>query len=76
MPLAPRLYLLTKLTGSVGIRRELRDLQTSYPDQFTLYILGLDSLMNRRATSDLSYYGIAGMSMSNGMMKFEHAAEY
>lgn len=49
--------------GSVGVRRELRDLKTNYPDQFTLYILGLQALMNRPATSDLSYYGIAGNSL-------------
>jgi hypothetical protein len=54
------LYLLTS-KGSVPLRLEVRDLQQNYPDQWNLYLLGLQAFYKLDETSDLSYYGIAGM---------------
>jgi tyrosinase len=48
--------------GSVPLRRELRDLQQNFPDQFNLYLLGLQAFHTTLPeTNDLSYYGIAGI---------------
>ncbi|KAF7890194.1 hypothetical protein EAF00_008509 [Botryotinia globosa] len=47
--------------GSVPLRREIRDLQRNFPDQWTLYILGLQSFQQLDQKSDLSWYGIAGI---------------
>ncbi|RAL58966.1 hypothetical protein DID88_009257 [Monilinia fructigena] len=47
--------------GSVLLRREIRDLQHNFPDQWTLYILGLQSFQQLDEKSDLSWYGIAGI---------------
>lgn len=46
--------------GSVPLRLEVRDLQNNYPDQWNLYLLGLQAFYQLDETSDLSYYGIAG----------------
>lgn len=46
--------------GSVPLRIEIRDLQKN-PDQWNLYLLGLDAFKNLDEKSDLSYYGIAGI---------------
>lgn len=51
-----------KFSGSVPLRREIRDLQRNFPDQWTLYILGLQAFQQLDQKSDLSWYGIAGMS--------------
>ena len=48
--------------GSVPLRLELRDLQQNHPDQWNLYLLGLEAFYKLDETSDLSYYGIAGKS--------------
>jgi tyrosinase len=48
------------LQGSVPIRLEIRDLQKN-TDQWNLYLLGLTAFKNVDETSDLSYYGIAGI---------------
>ncbi|KAM3065503.1 hypothetical protein ACMFMF_010988 [Clarireedia jacksonii] len=47
--------------GSVPLRLEIRDLQRNHPDQWTLYILGLQAFQQLDEKSDLSYYGIAGI---------------
>jgi hypothetical protein len=43
------------------LRLELRDLQRNHPDQWTLYILGIQAFQQLDEKTDLSYYGIAGM---------------
>lgn len=52
----------TKLTflGSFPLRLEIRDLQKN-ADQWNLYLLGLDAFKSLDETTDLSYYGIAGI---------------
>ncbi|EMR83072.1 putative tyrosinase precursor protein [Botrytis cinerea BcDW1] len=50
-----------KFSGSVPLRREIRDLQHNFPDQWTLYILGLQAFQQLDEKSDLSWYGIAGI---------------
>ncbi|KAK4239408.1 hypothetical protein C8A03DRAFT_42953 [Achaetomium macrosporum] len=47
--------------GAVPLRRELRDLQENYPDQFNLLILGLKSLEGQDESKLTSYYQIAGI---------------
>ncbi|KAI9651401.1 hypothetical protein NHQ30_001443 [Ciborinia camelliae] len=47
--------------GSFPLRREIRDLQQNFPDQWTLYILGLQAFQQLHENSDLSWYGIAGI---------------
>ena len=43
------------------MRLEVRDLQQSNPDQWNLYLLGLDALHNNINESEpLSYFQIAG----------------
>ncbi|KAB8292555.1 hypothetical protein EYC80_008264 [Monilinia laxa] len=51
----------TPADGSVPLRREIRDLQRNFPDQWTLYILGLQAFQQLDEKSDLSWYGIAGL---------------
>ncbi len=46
--------------GPIPIRRELRDLEKNYPDQWNLYILALADFQNVPESEQLSYYGIAG----------------
>lgn len=60
-----------KLTpsGSVPLRREIRDLQANYPDQWNLYILGLEAFKANDETFELSYYEIAGTLSSNGNLE-------
>lgn len=43
------------------MRLEVRDLQQNYPDQWNLYLLGLQAFYQLNETTDLSFYGIAGM---------------
>ncbi|KAF2259352.1 Di-copper centre-containing protein [Lojkania enalia] len=47
--------------GSLPLRREIRDLQANYPDQWNLYLLGLADLQKKPATDLLSYYQLAGI---------------
>ncbi|KAK3938775.1 hypothetical protein QBC46DRAFT_389579 [Diplogelasinospora grovesii] len=47
--------------GAVPLRRELRDLQKNFPDQFNLYILGLQNLQSVTEQDLKSYYQIAGI---------------
>jgi tyrosinase len=47
-------------SGSVPLRLEVRDLQQRFPDQWNLYLLGLEAFYKLDETSDLSFYGIAG----------------
>lgn len=47
--------------GSVPLRLEIRELQNKHPDQWNLYLLGLDAFKKVDEKSDLSYYGIAGI---------------
>jgi hypothetical protein len=57
--ISPRENRLTS-AGSVPLRLELRDLEQNQPDQWNLYLLGLDAFKKLDETQDLSYYGIAG----------------
>ncbi|KAF4637552.1 hypothetical protein G7Y89_g521 [Cudoniella acicularis] len=56
-----RCFNLLIFPGSVPLRIEIRDLQNNFPDQWNLYLLGLDAFKKLDETSDLSYYGIAGI---------------
>jgi tyrosinase len=47
--------------GSVPLRREIRDLQRNFPDQFNLLILGLRGFMQQDEEALTSYYQIAGI---------------
>lgn len=47
--------------GSVPLRRELRDLQANYPDQFNLLILGLKNYQGKDELALTSYYQVAGI---------------
>ncbi|KAF2815808.1 tyrosinase-domain-containing protein [Mytilinidion resinicola] len=47
--------------GAVPIRREIRDLQANYKDQWNLYLLGLAAFQNVSETDLLSYYQLAGI---------------
>lgn len=57
----PPLPSVAPTNGSVPLRLEVRDLQQNYPDQWNLYLLGLQAFYQLDETSDLSYYGIAGI---------------
>ena len=48
-------------SGSVPLRREIRDLQSNFPDQWNLYLLGLQALQNVDTSDMQSYYQIAGI---------------
>jgi len=52
---------VAKTDGSVPLRLEVRDLQKNFPDQWNLYLLGLQAFYKLDETSDLSFYGIAGI---------------
>lgn len=43
------------------LRRELRELQRSFPDQYNLLILGLKNLEGQDGNTLTSYYQIAGI---------------
>ncbi|KAK4098585.1 Monophenol monooxygenase [Parathielavia hyrcaniae] len=47
--------------GAVPLRRELRDLQRNFPDQYNLYILGLRNMQAQGVNVLTSYYQIAGI---------------
>ncbi|KAK4129080.1 Monophenol monooxygenase [Parathielavia appendiculata] len=46
---------------AVPLRRELRDFQRNYPDQYNLYILGLRYIQAQGVNVPTSYYQIAGI---------------
>jgi tyrosinase len=46
---------------AVPIRREIRDLQTNSPDQWNLFLLGMDAFQKVKENDVLSYYQIAGI---------------
>jgi tyrosinase len=48
-------------TGAVLPRYELRDLYQNFPDQWNVYILGLDRLHNQDQSVFLSHFSIAGI---------------
>ncbi|KAL1884276.1 hypothetical protein VTK73DRAFT_3260 [Phialemonium thermophilum] len=48
------------VNGSLPARQEIRELQKN-PDQWTLYILGLDVLQFINQSNPLSWYGISGI---------------
>src|ERR1700744_3946934 len=56
-PLWPRLIA----AGQVPVRQEIRTLQSNYPDQWNLYLLGLNALQGVNEEQLLSYYQIAGI---------------
>ncbi|KAF2749527.1 Di-copper centre-containing protein [Sporormia fimetaria CBS 119925] len=47
--------------GSIPLRREIRDLQANYKDQWNLYLLGLTDLQQQPVTNLLSYYQVSGI---------------
>ncbi|KAL5113579.1 hypothetical protein ACEQ8H_008527 [Pleosporales sp. CAS-2024a] len=47
--------------GNVPVRRDIRDLAENYPEQWTLYLLGLSSLQWEDQGDPLSYYGLASI---------------
>ncbi|KAM7200214.1 tyrosinase [Naviculisporaceae sp. PSN 640] len=47
--------------GAVPLRREIRDLQSNFPDQFNLFILGLQHFQDMDQQDPQSYYQIAGI---------------
>ncbi|KAK0657015.1 common central domain of tyrosinase-domain-containing protein [Cercophora newfieldiana] len=47
--------------GAVPLRREIRDLQRNFPDQFNLYVLGLQHLQSLDEQQLASYYQVAGI---------------
>jgi tyrosinase len=48
--------------GNVPLRREVRDLENNHPDQWNLYLLGLDALQQTDQNDPLSFYGLARKS--------------
>jgi tyrosinase len=48
-------------SGSFSLRREVRDLQAHFPDQWNLYLLGLEALQGMDENSLTSYYQLAGI---------------
>jgi tyrosinase len=48
-------------TGQILLRLEIRDLQTNYPDQFNVYLLGLQRLQQVDQADMLSYFGLAAI---------------
>lgn len=49
--------------GSLPLRREIRDLEANFPDQFNLFVLGMRALQARPKEDPTSYYQIAGASV-------------
>lgn len=49
----------------VPIRREMRDLEKNYPDQWNLYLLALSEFQAIDENEQLSYYQIAGEWVSS-----------
>lgn len=47
-------------SGSLPLRREIRDLEAKFPDQFNLFVLGMRALQARPKEDPTSYYQIAG----------------
>ncbi|TLD32554.1 tyrosinase precursor [Venturia nashicola] len=47
--------------GSVPLRREVRELQSRFPDQWNLYMLGLEAFQGMDENNITSYYQIAGI---------------
>lgn len=47
--------------GNVYVRREIRDLMDNYPDQWSLYMLALDSLHRADQSDPFSFYGLASI---------------
>lgn len=43
------------------MRREIRDLMDNYPDQWSLYMLALDSLHRADQSDPFSFYGLASI---------------
>lgn len=52
---------LTNSLGSVPVRREVRELQSRFPDQWNLYMLGLEALQGMDENNITSYYQLAGI---------------
>lgn len=61
LPLSADLTTDIKQPGSVPLRREVRELQQTFPDQFNLYILGLQNLQGLDESQLTSYYQISGI---------------
>lgn len=57
----------TQITGAQSTsgrcynRRKLQTLQTTYPDQFNMFILALESMQAVAENNDLSWFGISGI---------------
>ncbi|KAH6638401.1 hypothetical protein C7974DRAFT_411824 [Boeremia exigua] len=51
----------TDQDGNSFLRLEVRDMQANYPDQWNLYLIGLDQMHVADQKEPLSYYGLAGI---------------
>ncbi|KAJ4986034.1 hypothetical protein SVAN01_08512 [Stagonosporopsis vannaccii] len=47
--------------GNPFLRLEVRDMKANYPDQWNLYLLGLDQMHTTDQQDPLSYYGLAAI---------------
>lgn len=52
------------MIGPVPIRREIRSLEKDFPDQWTLYVLGLKVFQEADESDLLSYYQISGQCLT------------
>ncbi|KEZ46437.1 Tyrosinase [Scedosporium apiospermum] len=50
-----------RVVGSLPLRREIRDLEANFPEQFSLFILAFKALQAKDKTDPTSYYQIAGI---------------
>ena len=46
--------------GPIPVRRELRDMKKNFPDQWNLYLLGLERFKQVDEKEPLSFFQIAG----------------
>lgn len=56
-------FIADQATGAVPLRREIRDLQNNFPDQWNVYLLGLKDFQETDENDPLSYYQIAGRNL-------------
>lgn len=47
--------------GKCAVRRKVETLQSTYPEQFNLFILALEAMMADPESQDLSWFGIGGI---------------
>lgn len=57
--------------GHVPVRREIRDLKNAFPDQWSLYLLGLRAFHDTDQTDPLSAYQICGLIVHYANIQME-----